>query len=117
MALEPDADPLAFRCAGGHSLTLDALLHDALLRGDQSPASAFELWPQKVILLQRLARQALALGKTLVAAELQDSANRIDQWVSNLRVLLSKESVVISAEISGKGATKQAPEEVAGKRR
>ena len=117
IALQPSAYPLAFHCAGGHSLTLEDLLNDALLCGDRSPASAFELWPEKVILLRRLAGKALGLGNTLVAADLQEAATRIDQWVSNLRVLLSKESVALSLEISGEEAKKHAPEKLAAKRR
>jgi hypothetical protein len=101
IAVRPHSYPLAFHCAGGHSLTLEDLLNDSLLRGEKAAASAFELWPQKVILLRRLAGRVLRLGNTLVAADLQESANRIDQWVSSLRVLLSKESVSMSVDIAG----------------
>ncbi len=108
IAVRPHSYPLAFHCEGGHSLTLEDLLNDSLLRGEKSPATAFELWPQKVLLLRRLARRVLALGNALVAADLQESANRIDQWVSNLRALLSKETVSISADLAGKNSVKHA---------
>jgi hypothetical protein len=115
VAFQPDLHPLSFHCVAGHSLTLQDLLDDALLRGEKSPAFAFDLWPQKVMLLRRLAGQALVMGQGLAAADLQEAANRIDQWVSNLRVLLSRESVALSAGAARPESAPRAPEDSAGK--
>jgi hypothetical protein len=84
----PDSYPLAFHCGNGHFLTVPDLLDGYLPQDRKAPMPALELWKQNAILFHRLAAQAMEGGHALVAADFQETAGRIDQWVAQLRTLL-----------------------------
>ena len=88
----PDSYPLAFHCVQGHFLTIQDLLHEFLPLGKAPAAPNLEFWERSARLLHQLAARSLELHHALNAADFQDTANRIDRWVSQLRVLLPKPS-------------------------
>lgn len=76
---DPSSYPLLFRCESGHALTIEDLL-------DEVPPRR---WRDTCRLLQSLAGAALSGGNALAAADLQETADRFDQWVASLRKLLA----------------------------
>jgi len=84
----PHSYPLAFHCGNGHFLTVRDLLDEYLPRDKQPPPSALEFWGQKAILFHQLAARALQGGHALIAADFQETAGRIEQWIVQLRTLL-----------------------------
>jgi hypothetical protein len=85
----PDFYPLAFYCIGGHFQTIDDLLDETPSAGNSPRHSALEYWKKKALVLHDLSRRALAGGHALVAADLQEAADRVDGWGSNLEKLLA----------------------------
>lgn len=83
----PDFYPLSFYCVGGHFQTIEDLLDESLSAEKTLRPSTLEYWRRKALVLHDLARRALSSGHTLVAADLQDAAHRIDGWVANLQKL------------------------------
>jgi hypothetical protein len=86
----PDAYPLAFHCVEGHFLTIQDLLHEFLPLGKAPEAPNLDFWERSARLLHQLAARSLELRHVLNAADFQDTANRIDRWVAQLRELLPK---------------------------
>ena len=86
----PDSYPLAFHCEGGHWLTMQDLLDEGFPRPEGAPAAALTFWARQALLLHRLAGQALERGHAFIAADFQETAGRIDNWVAQLRTLLPK---------------------------
>ena len=78
LRFDPSSYPLIFRCESGHSLTIQDLL-------DEVPPRH---WRETCGLLQQLAGEALSSGHALAAADLQETADRFDQWLASLRKLL-----------------------------
>ena len=87
----PDSYPLAFQCQSGHFLTLKDLLDALLLPEDAPSEGTANDWGGKALLLHRLAGRALKNGHPLAAADFQEAALRVDQWVSKLRRLVPSE--------------------------
>jgi hypothetical protein len=85
----PDFYPLAFYCIGGHFQTIDDLLDETLSAGKAPGHSVPGYWKKKALILHDLSRRALAGGHALVAADLQDAANRVDGWGAALEKLLA----------------------------
>lgn len=83
----PDLYPLVFHCDGGHSQTLWDILDELLLHRKQPSASTVDYWKQKTVLLRSLAGKALRRGAILTAADLQEAASRVAQWVEKLEQL------------------------------
>jgi hypothetical protein len=52
-------------------------------------------WRRICGLLQDLAGHALRGGHALAAADLQETANRFDQWIASLRKLLHSDSAAL----------------------
>jgi hypothetical protein len=90
VTFRPDAYPLAFHCKNGHIFTLTDLLNELPPRGTAPLASTLKGWEERVFQLHELAGTALQGGYAFHAADLQEAANRIDQWLSKLQSLLSK---------------------------
>lgn len=85
----PDSYPLVLHCGSGHFLTVQDLLDASLPPGRTPPTAALQTWEQRCRLFEDLARDALVGGHALAAADLQETALRIDLWVLNLRKLLA----------------------------
>jgi hypothetical protein len=81
----PDAYPLAFHCDQGHFQTIRELLDGSSLQGHRPPAGALEYWGAKSVLLYQMAASALEQGHVFLAADFQETADRIDLWVSFLK--------------------------------
>src|SRR5438045_405823 len=88
----PDSYPLAFTCRKGHFMTLKDILDKLLLPGEAPSESALQCWEGKAMLLHRLAARALKAGHAFTAADFQETANRVDEWVAKLRVLLPRQA-------------------------
>ena len=86
----PDSYPLVFHCEDGHFLTIQDLLDEELPQGKTAPTAALEFWTRKAGHLRALAASSLGLGHAFIAADLQDTAGRIDQWVTQLKGLLAR---------------------------
>jgi hypothetical protein len=84
----PDSYPLVFHCEGGHFLTIRDLLDEALPAGRAPLPDALTHWGHKAQVLHQLAARSLERGQILVAADFQETAGRIDQWIQQLRALL-----------------------------
>ena len=99
LRLLSDSYPLVFRCENAH------LLHWAdLLKGDIPPGGSVPLlriWEQEVRMLHELSGCALHHGRTLVAADFKDAADRIEGWMASLLSLLSQSNAASSAAESG----------------
>lgn len=90
LTLLPDFYPLAFHCEKGHFLTLTDLLDAFLSHGFATAGSTMECWQSKAVLLREFSARALKNGHTFMAADLQEAAQRVDNWVGKLRTLLAK---------------------------
>jgi len=92
--LLPDCYPLVFRCENEHCLTLEDLLSHDLPRGTIGPGnlpqSTMDDWEGRAQILYELSERALRNGHAFMAADFQEAANRIEGWVSSLRMLLTK---------------------------
>jgi hypothetical protein len=90
----PDCYPLIFLCVNAHCLTLEDLLSHDLLRGTivpgNLPQSTIDNWEGRARILHELSERALRNGHAFMAADFQEAANRIEGWVSSLRMLLTK---------------------------
>lgn len=86
----PDSYPLSFHCRNGHYLTLTDLLDDLLSTRKKHTPSTLDCWRARACLLHELAKRALQSGHAFAAADYQDAANRLDQWVTKLRALLPR---------------------------
>ena len=86
----PDSYPLVFHCGTGHFWTIQDLLDEELPQGKGTPMAAVEFWARKAGHLRGLAASSLGRGHAFIAADLQDTARRIDQWVTQLRGLLAR---------------------------
>jgi hypothetical protein len=84
----PDCYPLTFHCENGHFLTIRDLLDEFLPLGKTPNAPALEFWERSARLLHQLAGRALEQRHALNAADFKESADRIDQWTRQLRMLL-----------------------------
>jgi hypothetical protein len=80
LRFDPTSYPLLFRCENTHALTIEDLL-------DEVPPRH---WRDTCRLLQALAGEALRGGHALAAADLQETADRFDQWLASLRKLLAE---------------------------
>jgi hypothetical protein len=91
----PHSYPLVFRCENDHLFTLGDFLNQDLPEGrcpENRVATALTLlrWRKRSRMLNGLANRAIRNGHAFVAADFKDAARRIDGWVRNLRLLLSK---------------------------
>jgi len=86
----PHSYPLVFHCENGHFLTIRDLLDDVVPTGSTPLPSALTYWGQKALLLHQLAARSLERGQVLVAADFQETAGRIDQWIAQLKALLPR---------------------------
>jgi hypothetical protein len=84
----PDSYPLAFHCESGHFFTVRDLLDELLAHGRNAPTSTLQSWRGNAMLLRQMAGRALEGGHAFAAADLQETAHRIDLWVAKLQVLL-----------------------------
>jgi len=85
----PDSYPLAFHCESGHFWTVQDLLDEFMPLGKTPPPSALEYWQRVARQFHELAARALQGRHTLVAADFQETAVRIDGWERALRRLLA----------------------------
>jgi hypothetical protein len=85
----PDSYPLAFHCNNGHFWTVQDLLDEFMSLGKTPPSSALEYWQRVSRRFHELAARAHQAQQTLVAADFQEAAVRIDQWEQALRRMLS----------------------------
>jgi hypothetical protein len=85
----PDSYPLAFHCENGHFWTVQDLLDEFMPLGKTPPPSALEYWQRVSRQFHDLAARAHQGGHTLVAADFQETAVRIDEWERALRRLLA----------------------------
>jgi|SRR5882672_614033 len=84
----PEYYPLVFRCENGHSQTLRDILDELLLHRKTPHASTVECWEERMLLLRGLAEHALRRGQIFAAADFQEAAGWVEQWVRMLRLLL-----------------------------
>ena len=85
----PDAYPLVFRCNEGHGQTLRDVLDELLLHRKSPRASTVDFWEERSLLLRGLAGRALREGHVFAAADFQEAAGWVEQWVDSLRLLLT----------------------------
>ena len=83
-----DSYPLVFRCENAHLLHWGDLLKGDIPAG--GPVPMLRIWEQEVRMLHELSGCALHHGRTLVAADFKEAADRIEGWISSLHSLLSR---------------------------
>jgi len=86
--LLPDTYPLIFLCDREHLHAWVDLFKDDLPGG--GPPPMLKIWEQEVRLLHKLSSSALHHGRTFVAADFKEAADRIEGWISSFQSLLSR---------------------------
>lgn len=84
----PDSYPLVFICDQGHGQTLRDVLDNLLLDRKLPRTSTVDFWEERIVLLRGLAARALRQGQIFAAADFQEAAGWVEQWVQTLRALL-----------------------------
>lgn len=89
--------PLLLRCEHDHLQTLEEALHHDLREGDCErgviPWSMIRVWEHQARKLHELSGCAYVNGDSLVAADFQEAAHRIEDWMASLSTVMARRAV------------------------